>query len=377
MRLLGYGRALAVAGRIARGRRLPNRGPVSSPTTRRVARLIDAYLERHDDLRPGLRRRLLELDGFLGGLSIADTEDSGNAGFSWVRSMLIRIAARPTPPGELPATDKHLAKLYELLGREYVRFADWSTAAECFSGSAIHWRTPRHKRRTFCQVVVCTMKAGDRAAAAEHLEIIAGATHPPSRVFHRIAARVLDETPDIAPAEIEGLRRVHALGIVPYAYLASVLAERLAADGRPERALGLISETITHLTEERADSWVIGDLEQQAALIWAALDRHEDSLRLALGAWAKLDAQRYRACSHNQRLSLWRGFGPARRAALKSAVALGDGRAVAELIESCRLQSLIGATVEVDGERDKLADSGFTTPDQATEAVGESRAAEA
>ncbi|WP_405828974.1 CHAT domain-containing protein [Streptomyces sp. NBC_00105] len=359
MRFTAYERALVVAGRIARDRRLPRRGELSTRGTRWIASRIDAYTDRHEGLPPRRHRELLELEGFLGGLGIADSKAPGNAGGSWVHAMLIRITGQPPERGELPTSDRHIARLYELLGREYVRCADWPTAAECFSGAALYWRhVPRHMRRTYAQVVVFTMRAGDHAAALDGLELIQGATHGPSAAFHRIAARILDPAPGLGADAADGIDRVRKLGIIPYTYLVSCLAERLAADEQPERALGLLTTARARLTADRADDWLVGELEQTAAVIWTALERYEEALGLALGAWAKLDAQRYRACSHTQRLSLWKNFGPTRRAALVSAVALGDERTVAELIESCRLQSLLGAAVEIDDD-EKLAESGF------------------
>ncbi|MFI9612343.1 CHAT domain-containing protein [Streptomyces sp. NPDC052023] len=365
------GRLLAVAGRFERRRLRPDRGKPASPGIKRIAGLIDAYLERGTDLPEQLHRELLDLEGLLGGVTLADAEDSGNAGLSYVRSILIRITQQPLGPDAAPRADRHLAILYELLGREYVRFADWATAAECFAGAAIYWRTPRHKRRTFCQMVVFTMKAGDRDGALEHLKTIEGATHGVSAVFHRIATRVLDEAPGIGAHEVAGIERVRKLGIIPYTYLVSCLAARLADDTQPERALGLLTSAIGHLAEERADYWLIGDLEQRSAAIRVDLGRHDEGLALALAAWAKLDAQRYRACSHTQRVALWTNFGPARHAALTAAAALGDSRAMAELIESCRLQSMIGTIVEVDAEEEKtkLADSGFSASSAPAEAA--------
>ncbi|MFB7180265.1 CHAT domain-containing protein [Streptomyces sp. NPDC056257] len=358
MRFTAYDRALVLAGRMARDRRLPLRGGLSTRGTRWTAARIDARLERSEGLPARLQREMLELDGFLGGLSIADSKAPGNAGPSWVRAMLIRTTDRPWERGELPPRDRHLARLYELLGREYVRCADWSTASECFIGAALHWGAPRHKRRTYAQMVVLMMKRGDHAAALDGLEVLQGATHGPSAAFHRIAARILDPAPVLDVHATEGIERVRELGIIPYTYLVSCLAERLAADAQPERALGLLTTALARLAADRADDWLVGELEQAAAGIWTSLERYEEGLALALAAWAKLDAQRYRACSHTQRLSLWKNFGPTRRAALVSAVALGDERTVAELIESCRLQSLLGAEVEIDDD-EKLAESGL------------------
>ncbi|MFD3735541.1 CHAT domain-containing protein [Streptomyces sp. NPDC058632] len=373
MRPAAYARLLVVAGRLGRRRLRADREKLATPGIRRIAALIDAAVERGAGLPDALRSDLLELDGFLGGATKADAEDSGNAGASYVLSILIRTTKQPLQPDMVP--DRHLAILYELLGREYVRFADWATAAECFAGAALYWRTARHKRRTFCQSVVLSMKAGDRDSALANLEIIEGASHGASAVFHQIAARVLDETPGIGAHEVVGIEQVRKLGIIPYTYLVSCLAERLAADAQPERALGLLASAIARLAGEGADYWLVGELEQRSATIWVAMGRHEEGLGLALAAWGKLDAPRYRACSHAQRVALWANFGPSRRAALTSVIALGDGRAVAELIESCRLQSMIGTIIEVDTEDEnkKLADSGVSTPSELADATENSR----
>ncbi|WP_328718796.1 CHAT domain-containing protein [Streptomyces sp. NBC_00247] len=366
MRSAAYARLLVVAGRLGRRRLRADRG--ATPGIRRIAALVDAALERGTDLPQALRSDLVELDGFLGGVVKADAEDSGNAGLSYVLSILIRSTEQPPRPDLVP--DRHLATLHELLGREYVRFADWATAEECFAGAALHWRTARHARRTFCQMVVLAMKAGDRDGALTHLKVIEGASHGASAVFHRIAARVLDETPGVGADEVAGIEQVRKLGIITYTYLVSCLAERLAEDAQPERALGLLTSANARLAAEGADSWLVGELEQRSATIWVAMGRHEEGLDLALAAWAKLDAPRYRACSHAQRASLWANFSPSRYAALTAVTALGDGRAVAELIESCRLQSMIGTIVEADTEEEtkKLADSGISTePEPADE----------
>ncbi|MET7304914.1 CHAT domain-containing protein [Embleya sp. NPDC005575] len=312
----------------------------------------------------------MELDGLLGGLRVADADDSGNAGLSYALSMLIRITEHPRDAN--PHPDRNLAVLYELLGFEYVRFADWATAAECFAGASAYWPTPRHKRRTFCQAIVLMMKAGNRKGALENLEYVEGASHRASAAFHRVASRVLDEAPGIGTHEVAGVEHVRKLGIVPHTYLISCLAKRLADDDQPERALALVSAALTRLVKERADYWLIGELEQRAAAIRVATGRYdEEGLSLALAAWAKLDTPRYRACSHTQRVTLWINFGPSRHAALASATALGDGRAVAELIESCRLQSMIGAIVDVDTEEEskKHTDSGFSPSAEPTGAV--------
>ncbi|MCZ4122707.1 CHAT domain-containing protein [Streptomyces sp. H39-S7] len=373
MKSAAYARLLVVAGRLGRRQLRPDRGKLATPGIRRIAALIDAALERGADLPDALRRDLVELHGFLGGVTTADAEDSGNAAASFVLSILIRTTEQPPRPDSVP--DRNLATLYELLGREYVRFADWAAAAECSAGAAVYWRTARHKRRTFCQMVVLTMKAGDRDSTLQNLKFIEGASHGASAVFHRIAARVLDGTPGIGAHEVAGIERVRKIGIVPYTYLVSCLAERLADDAQPERALGLLNSAIVRLTGEGADYWLVGELEQRSAAIWVAMGRHEEGLDLALAAWAKLDAPRYRACSHAQRVALWSNFGPSRHAALTSVTALGDGRAVAELIESCRLQSMIGTIVEVDTEEEdkKLADSGVSTPSERADATENSR----
>ncbi|MFJ8495490.1 CHAT domain-containing protein [Streptomyces sp. NPDC094038] len=344
---------------------------MSTAATRCIASLLDRYLDRHEDLPRALGQRLLELEGFLGGLSAADVHDTANAGFMWARSAVIRVARNPSyNREELPPTDRHLAQLYELLGREYVRFGSWSTAAECFMGATVHGKAARDKRRTFCQTIVLDMKAGDHDGARSHLEVLDGATHRPSAVFHRIASRILDNRPGLGPRDFEDIDQVGKLGVIAHTYLVSCLADRLAADDQPERALRLLDTTIERLAEQHLDPWLLATLEQQTANLWVTLGRHETGLHTALSAWAKIDAQRYRSCSHDQRLSLWRSFGPARRAALSSAVALDDARTVAELIESCRLQSLIEAVIEADDEDEKPSEDKFeSTQDPASDSA--------
>ncbi|AHH99899.1 CHAT domain-containing protein [Kutzneria albida] len=356
-----YGRVLALAGRVASRRRLPDQGPLASGSTRRIAALIDDYLERHEDLPGKLSTELLEHEGLLRGLSLADAHDAGNAGIAWARSVIMRVSLEHGLAREPVSGDNKLAQLHELLGRQYVQFGDWSTASECFTGAALRWTRRTHKRKALSQVIVCCLRGGDTASASALLNMVEGlVSHRPSQHFLRITGKLLSAEAEIDARDEEQVHEVRRLGVINYGYLASCLVRRLAAEGHFHRALRVTTRTLDRLRQDQADTWVIGDLEQQAASIHNALGEHEQALRLAVAAWAKLDAPRYQACSRAQRQSTWGNFAPSRYAALRAAVELGDGRALAELIESCRLQSLVATELEIDHreEQEKVTATG-------------------
>jgi CHAT domain len=370
------GRFLVLAGRVQRRRKLADHGPLASARARRLAAKLDRYLDKHDNLPRRLQSKLLELDGVFGGLRLADDGDAGNAGFSWARAMLTRMARdqrlfhKPLPK------DRPVADLFELLGRQYVRFGDWHTAAECFSGSATY-QPPRRSaaiRRVLNQMIVCTLKEGDYDDAREWVDWLPEhISHQPSRTFRDIAKQLLSQDQGLHAHFADHLPEVRPLGLITYTYLTSAVAGRLAADGHGARALTVLDHVLGELRADHADDYLIGELEQMAASVSLARKQHEHALRLAVAAWAKLDSPRYLSCDHSQRYSTWRNFAPARYAALRAAVELDDARAVAELIESARLQSLIATEIEVDheDEKDKLGDSGTTVSsatDEATDA---------
>jgi len=362
-----------------RRRDLPDQGLVASGGARRLAGALDRYLERHDDLPSGLRGELLELDGYFGGLCLADDGDCGDAGVSWVRSMLIRMAQdQRLFHAPLPA-DAPISDLFQLLGRQYVRFGDWSTAAECFSGALLY--RPRRKaamRKTMCQLIVCELRAGAWGRVQEWLDMMPETiSHRPSYHFRSIAEKLARADMEIDSRDEENLHEVQKLGIINYTYLASCVARKLAGDGHFERAISVVTSTLERLRQAEADDWFVGELEQQAASIYTAMKQHENALRLALAAWAKLDMPRYRACSHTQRQSTWRAFAPSRYAALRASVELGDARGVAELIESSRLQCLIATEIEIDHqeEKDKIGATGVAVASQGR-AAGEGKSGE-
>jgi len=341
---------------------------MASGTARWLAEALDSCLERHDQLPSGLQTELLELEGYFGGLRLADDGDSGNASFSWVRSMLIRMARDKrlfhTP---IPA-DAPTSALFELLGQQYIRFGDWSTATECFSAALMY--RPRRKsalRKIMCQVIICELRAGAWDRTREWLDMMPDRiSHRPSRHFRSIAEKLVTADAEIDTQDEENLHDVQALGIINYTYLASCVARKLAGDGHYERAVSVATITLERLQQAEVDDWFVGELEQQAASIYTAMRQHENARRLAVAAWAKLDTARYRACSHTQRQSTWRAFAPSRYAALRASVELGDARGVAELIESSRLQSLIATEIEIDHqeEKDKIDATGVAVPSQ-------------
>jgi CHAT domain-containing protein len=356
-----YGRGLVIIGWMLRRRKLPGRGPLATARARRLAQALDHYVDKKDDLPRRLQSRLLELDAFFGGLCLADDGDAGNAGLSWVRAMITRMGREPRLFHLPLPKDRGIADLFELLARHYVRFGDWQYASECFAASAMYRPLRRSAaiRNAINRSIVCDLKS-NADSAQEWIDLLPERiSHRPSRCFRDIAQQVLSHDKELDANFADYLPSVRPLGTIVYTYLTSVVAGRLAAAGHNARALTVLDYVLAELHADHADDYLIGELEQMAASIHLAMGQHRTARSLALAAWAKLDAPRYLSCSHRLRHETWRNFSPARYAALRASVELGDARAITELIESARVQSLIATEIEIDHKEaeDKLEDS--------------------
>ncbi|ROP41767.1 CHAT domain-containing protein [Saccharothrix texasensis] len=359
-----YGWCLFVAGVICRREELPEHGRLASARARRLATALDRYLERKTDLPRKLYGRLAELAGFFDGLKLYDEGDYGNAGLAWTQSMLVRMGRKPrlihTP---LPA-DIQVAQLFELLGRQYARLGDWELASECFAGTLLYGGRSRRStiRAISSQAIACELMAGNAEGARNWFDLMPDRiTHRAGQVFRDIVDQLLTTDVELDVDVASKVSQVRSMSAVTYAYLTVVIAERLVAENRSGHALALLLEARGELRAEQADGYLNGSLTQAAAGIYSSMNDHETALRLAVSAWSSIDEQRYLACSHRQRHQIWSRFGHARYVALRASVEMGDARAVAELIESSRLQSLIATEIETNhDEKDGLRSAGET-----------------
>ena len=339
-------RLVRLAAKIARARRLPRPGKPVPRWTRRLAGRLDT-LSDGKTLPKGVDRELSELEGYLTGICLMEDRDVGSAGISLARSAMIRIsrdhrlALKPLPG------DKPMAKVYELLGRQYLRFGDWKMAADCYGHASIYWNSPRNGRRTYPTVILCYLLDGSRSHAAELLAFIEGDGSGPPAHFLRIARKLVNDSADLRD-EVARFPLTRPMGPEVHGYLASLTASRLAGDGHLSEALDLLETTTVYLRSRRVAEGVTAELDQCRASVLLGLGRYTEARELALSAWWSLDSARYLACSHTQREALWRRIAPARYVALRATVLLGEGDVLCELIENCRLQSLIAAEVEVD-----------------------------
>src|SRR5437773_2107801 len=76
-----YARVLALVGRMARARRVPEPGAPVPAWTQRLAKRLDRYSDEAG-LPLDLSRELSELEGYFSGLRLAYDRDIGNAGIS-------------------------------------------------------------------------------------------------------------------------------------------------------------------------------------------------------------------------------------------------------------------------------------------------------
>ncbi|GAA2975897.1 CHAT domain-containing protein [Actinokineospora diospyrosa] len=341
-----YATSLILAGRLARSRRLPQEGDALPGWVRRLAGRLDT-LSDNESLAESVSLEASELEGYLTGLRLLADRDTGNAGFSFARSALMRIMREHRLARVPLPRDRPLAKVYELLGRQYLRFGDWKMAADCYGHASLYWQRPRQVRRTFSMLVLCYLLDGNRGEAAEMLALIEGDGSGPPKHFLRVSRKLVDSTSDLRD-EVARFPLTRPMGTVAHGYLAALTASRLAGDGHLAEALELLDDVAVHLSSKKATDAVVAELDQRKANVLLALGRYAQSREVALSAWRTLDAARYEPCSFDQREALWRRIAPARYAALRASVALGEGEVVAELIEKCRLQSLIAAEVEVE-----------------------------
>jgi hypothetical protein len=325
---------------------------------------MERYTNQHEGQSGPASHRFRSIEALLSGLVHLDKEDTGNAGFAWVNSVFSKLAAKPHyMTGSELLVDVNIARSYELIGREYVRYANWHEAANAFIGAGFHAGSKRPKwlRMKMAQFAACALRGGEHDVVTEWMESIGPVTHPVSRIYFDVLEKIIRDRVD--RISDHDLSILSTLGPTVQGYTISCATTRMAAHGQYDRALRVLDRTIADLGTAGAAPWIIADLEQQSASIRVATKDYVNSRNFATSAWAKFDLQRYRACSHEQRQSLWLHFAPSRYAAIRSSVELGDGQAVAELIESCRLQSILATEIEIDNEpdRQRLAATGVAT----------------
>lgn len=189
---------LVVVGRIVRRRAVPDRGPLASARVRKLAAVIDRCLEQSDNCRTRSGASCSIWMGIWAGCAWQMTAMSGTRGFVGSRD------ARPAGAGPQPDAGSPVegqadhGPCSDLLGLVYVRFGDWSTAGECFSGEALcrPRRQAAASRRAWCQVIVCELMAGDRDGARETLDML------PEQIAHRPSRRFRDKAVDKARARL-------------------------------------------------------------------------------------------------------------------------------------------------------------------------------
>jgi hypothetical protein len=117
------------------------------------------------------------------------------------------------------------------------------------------------------------------------------------------------------------------------------VARRLRDEGHTVLAAGLLEETLQDLRDRRVPLWELARVHQLLAVVHARQKRWHDVREHALAAWVIYDELRYRIASPRLRNVLSSSCRMAFRDAMRAASALGDGRLMAELVESSRMQA--------------------------------------
>jgi hypothetical protein len=333
-----HARRILKAARVMQERELPAAGMLSNDETAALALKLERVSDRSLELPLKYRRNILEAEGYLKGLTRADEGNSGGAMFSWVSCALVRSI-----DNRHAESDEILSKVFRLLAREYVRFADWATASELYYYSYLKTAVQGEIPKSYAQHVVCTYRWGHPRILPVSIDRFEEGLPEDRQVQHfvqLIRAIIADEVPDSRYTS-EWLLEILPLGTLAYTYSASAIGRWLRTQGRNHASFVVLGEALLTILKRPHDPWLIADLEQELAITALEAGRHEQALEYALKAWVRFDAQRYKISEHRLRATAWERFSEARYVALTAADQLGDSRTVTELIEACRLQSRI------------------------------------
>src|SRR6266508_4107957 len=269
--------------------------------------------------------------------------------FFWVNCALIRSVDNRNAEH-----DEVLSKVFRLLAREYVRFADWASASELYYYAYLRTSVQDEIPRSYAHHVACTYRWGDpeilplsidrfEHGLPEHQHV--------QRFVQLFRALLNDDIPD-RRCTPDWLLEIVPLGDLVYAYSASAVGRWLRRKGRTHSSYLVLGQALLQTLKRSHDPWIVADLEQELAMTALEYDRHEQALKYALKAWVRFDEQRYRISEHRLRLIAWERFSDARHVALTAATLLDDSRTVTELIEACRLQSHL----ETEMVKESIAD---------------------
>lgn len=363
-RIAIFGRALWALGPLLIRWRTPTApSGLSTAPERWLSRRIDHYLERSDP-PARLKQTLGAIQHYIDGKAFSDRMEPGSATFAWGGAYLIAKLKYFDPDA---VKDRAATEALELLSYEYLRFADWNLAADGFGFASLNWAqkrprilSARRSRRCFERSIACFLMDGTREGIADLLELMEGSHFRTAVVTHRIGSLIVSKE---APScdDLNMIYQLRDCDPVVYGFIGVAFARHIATLGDLQQADQMLRNILTDLEGSGAASWVTGWLYQEIGQINHELGRFDVALEFAATAWNKVEKERYRVSGHSQRRTLWRAFAPSRFTALSAAVKLQNREIVALLIESCRIQAMIAAEIdmeETEPERHPTQDEG-------------------
>ncbi len=322
----------------------PEFGPLSTPASRRLTATLDQYGDAFREVHRGRRSVLSDQEGFLTGLRKFDGNDFSDGNMSLLRSII--KDARDTPA----LTDNPLAgRVLAILGRNYVRFADYGTAAEAFARSSMAHRSgsDAERVRSWACAVFATLQSEIDPADLKPFEftVKSGSLHDFQRAVQRVRDHVNAGRFDQPEALRKDLLVIRRHSVLAYALALKPISTLLRGAGQTARAVTVLEDALNWIRDNTNDAWLMS-LPQEELADLTRSQRPDTAMTLALAAWNSRELAIYTGCSERMRWLAWEGFARVRDLAMDSAVRTADFGTLASLIERARTEGMLVTTME-------------------------------
>ncbi|MBB3753798.1 hypothetical protein FHT44_006320 [Mycolicibacterium sp. BK634] len=323
--------------------RPPEVGPLSTRKTRTHAAILDQYCDTFQDRHRGRRAQLSDLEGYLTSLALFDSGDYCNGNLSLLRAVV--GDARDNP---LLADNTAAGRALAILGRNYLRFADYGLAGEAFARSSLALRSGNdaERVRSWACAVFATLRSEIDPADLEPLTFsvndtsLQGVLAAVARLRDAVTTGNAPESCSLE-ADLASVRRSSALAL----HLAlGPLARLLVSTDRAAEAENMLRAA---LRERTAPDHVLSPLiHVELADLLSQSGQAAEALPYALQAWAHNESALYTGCSERMRWLAWEGFSRARTLAMRSALDSGETGILAALIERARSEGTLLTKME-------------------------------
>lgn len=332
-------------------------GVAATAESRRLREALQSLLEDADgEVIAGTAADYRVLS-YLQGLEHLDNQEHQDAVFSLFPVALARYVEGGHSNG-IGKEDDLLANSLYLLGKEFMKYAQWELATEFFFHSILTSRNRQTARSAGLVSLVAAYNSGD----PELYDGLRGQFEDAARADRSIATllEILHSTlPGSKPRDALAAGIIWKFGTLVGALTLDRVAAALAASGHSHEALVHARTGLDRLPEGPGLAWLRASLLQTCALAVEA-SAPDEALRYATAAWDESETQRYGNCDQLLREAVWTRYLPARSLALRTAVRLADPMLVAALLERDRLQASVVTTLEYDQPQDS---TGFTDPE--------------